>query len=160
MSWEGPRYLKDWLSQPLLNRNLRPPETAGIYIVTERSWNGTPDVNAGVLYVGQTRYLRDRVGRLIAEILGFTTEISGYSGSYYHNGGHCLWTDYCLKQNVEPLTLHVGWLLGCHCLNCAESELIKKFNPICNSQRGNLCHDHVPPLNLGIIVPAADANTP
>ena len=142
MAWEGPRYLKDWLSQPLRNRDQRPPEAPGIYIVTENSWTGTPDVNSGVLYIGQTRYLRDRVGRLVAEILGFTTETSGYSGSYYHSGGPCLWTDYCLKRNAEPLTLHVGWLLGCKCLNCEESELIKKFHPICNSSSGNICNEH------------------
>jgi hypothetical protein len=121
----------------------------GIYIVTERSWTGTPQAEAGILYIGQTGSLRYRVGHLVAEILGFTNEAPGSVFSYFHSGGHTIWTDYCLQQNVEPLTLNIGWTTKFECLNCAESELIRKFNPGYNASLGKICRTHVPPLSLG-----------
>src|SRR5216683_3886507 len=147
MNWHNPQLLRDWLSQPLLHRNSRPPEGSGIYVVSEQPWVDRPDAKAEVLWVGQARYLRDRIRRLVAEILGFTTETPGYAGSYYHNGGHKIWL-YCLGQNKEPLDLFLGWHMGCACLNCAEAELIKALNPRCNSQRGNDCHEPGHPLSL------------
>jgi hypothetical protein len=147
-AWEDPRHLGDWLSHPLLNRDLRPPMERGIYIVTEKSWTGSPHADSGVIYIGKAGSLRDRTGRLVAEILGFTTETLGWDGSYYHSGGHRIWTDYCLLDNVEPLTLYLGWLVGCECLNCAESQLIRRYDPRCNANGGSICRMHVPPLSL------------
>ena len=119
-----------------------------IYIVTERSWTGTPQAETGILYFGQTSSLRYRVGQLVAEILGFTTETPGVAGAYYHGAGHRIWTDYCLQRNAEPLTLNIGRFTKFECLNCAESQLIKRYDPVYNATVGNICRRHMPPLSL------------
>src|ERR1700687_5924447 len=129
MNWQEPYLLRDWLSQPFLHRDRRPPESDGIYVLSERHWNRQPEAQAGILYVGQAQFLRDRIGRLVAEILGFTGDNPSYGGSYYHSGGHRLWHGHCLKMNTEPIEFFLGWYAKPQCLDCGETGLIRLFSP-------------------------------
>jgi hypothetical protein len=72
MSWQGPYRLGDNRGDIFTNTLIRPPPSAGIYVVSENNWRTTPDAGAQPLYVGRSNYLRSRLGDLLSDMLGFT----------------------------------------------------------------------------------------
>jgi hypothetical protein len=40
------------------DRDSRPPESPGVYVVSERAWHKMPTKASGIIYVGQGRYVR------------------------------------------------------------------------------------------------------
>jgi hypothetical protein len=139
MSWSNPLKIADYLSDPAGQHYLRPPEAPGIYVIPERLWAGSePAKRDGVLYVGQSAYLGYRVGQLLADILGFTGDDPGYSGSYYHSGGHQIW-QHCLRHKPPAHLLYIVWYANCHCLDCAEIGLIASLDPPLNTNKAGGC---------------------
>lgn len=128
MNWRGPIKLEHLLARPLANSNQRPPASPGIYVVSAKPWaSGGPTSRDSILYIGQGKVLRRRIGQLVAEMLGFTSDKAS-GGGLLHSGGHHLW-HYCLKEEKEPTKLFVGWSVVRSCLNCAEAEIAGKLDP-------------------------------
>ena len=155
MAWSVPLKIIDYLSDPARQQHLRPPETPGVYVISERCWAGAePAKSAGVLYVGQSGYLRYRIGQLSADMLGFTGDNPGYSGSYYHSGGHQIW-HHCLGHNAPAHLLYFAWYANCHCLDCAEIGLIRLLAPSLNRARPGTCvqHPQILPLATALAGP-------
>jgi hypothetical protein len=40
MAWSVPLKIADYLSDPAQQQHLRPPETPGVYVISERYWAG------------------------------------------------------------------------------------------------------------------------
>ena len=70
--WIGPFKIRDYLWHVVRDRESRPPDFPGLYLLSQHRWQHLPDGEAGVLYVGQAKYLRYRVGQFLADLLGFT----------------------------------------------------------------------------------------
>src|SRR5271154_2527745 len=70
--WVGPFRIGDYLAKVVSGRDSRPPDAPGVYVLSEQAWNGLPDRRAGLIYAGQTHYLRYRIGQLLCDLLGFT----------------------------------------------------------------------------------------
>src|ERR1043166_6769325 len=64
--WEGPIQIGS-----VGINHLRPSEKAGLYVISKSYWNGLPDTDAGILYVGQSNTLRRRIGEIVSVLLGF-----------------------------------------------------------------------------------------
>jgi hypothetical protein len=71
-NWTGPFKISD-----LLDREERPPEDLGVYLVSRMPWKGEPEPECIPLYVGgttgKTPRFPSRVGELIADMTGFGT---------------------------------------------------------------------------------------
>src|SRR5579885_3585104 len=72
MSWQGPHKIGDYLATVVHSPWQRPPEAAGVYLVSEKPWRGLPTEADRILYVSQAAYLRYQIGRLLCDLLGFT----------------------------------------------------------------------------------------
>lgn len=119
--WTGPFQIRDYLNNTISRRRLWqerwPPEGKAIYLVSDRSWRGTPK---GALYVGGCTGQRDRfvarVGDLIADLFGFFGEKQGH-----HSGARRLWK-WCDVRRIHPMELWLAWSQP-PCPACAEREL-------------------------------------
>jgi hypothetical protein len=146
MSWEGPYKIGDYLATVARSPWQRPPEAAGVYVISEKPWQSLPTKAARILYVGQAAYLRYQIGRLLCDLLGFTGDNSSAEEAYQHKGGHSLWSHYCLPQQIEPVRLYLGWCTECLCLTCAEIALLEMM--VTGPHRVPICPLHRPPMNL------------
>jgi hypothetical protein len=141
--WVGPYQISSLLG----DADARPPEAPGLYIVSERPWSGMPNLNAGLIYVGRAAYIRYRMGQLLCEMCGFTSETTE-DEAYGHRGGHAIWHRYCLPRNVEPLSLYIAWCSDCRCLDCAEMKLAPMLTVRLDVMPIHPCSRHRPPLDL------------
>jgi hypothetical protein len=147
MSWAGPHKINDYLGSVAQSPWKRPPEAPGVYIVSEKPWRDLPTEADGVLYVGQAAYLRYQIGRLMCDLLGFTSDNPSAEEAYQHRGGHSLWSHYCLPNQIEPARLHLAWCSECLCLACAETKLLEIM--VAGPHRVRTCTVHRPALDLG-----------
>lgn len=149
MPWSTPLRLSDYFSNPMGQRYRRPPAGSGVYAVSCHSWTGRePKPEALVLYVGQSAYLRYRIGQFVGDALGFTGDDRRYAGSYFHIGGHRVWY-HCETHRLPIQSLFIAWHPDCCCLDCAEGGLIDLLNPPCNAAaRG--CAQHSQRLALQV----------
>ena len=137
-----------YLDNVIRDRDSRPPESAGVYVISERLWNEMPNKSSGIIYVGQARYLRSRIGALFCDLLGFTGDEYSDGEAYEHSGGHFLWHYYCVAHAVEPSSLYVGWCSPCKCLDCAEAKLRDLMDIRWNLYPTRSCEHHIPALEL------------
>jgi hypothetical protein len=148
LCWVGPFRLDQYLASVVSRQKLRPPDAAGVYILSEHTWEGIPDARANLIYAAQAPYLRYRIGQLLCDLLGFTGEDPADSDAYEHSGGHLLWHRYCIARGVEPVSLHIAWCSPCKCIDCAENRLLEltQFGPSSAMRRS--CAKHDPALDL------------
>ncbi len=146
--WTRACRIGDYLSNVIRDRDSRPPESAGVYVVSKCPWEGMPSKSSGVVYVGQARYLRSRIGALFCDLLGFTGDEYSDGEAYEHGGGHFLWYHYCIAHAVEPSNLYVGWCSPCRCLDCAEAKLRDLMDIRWNWYPTRSCEHHIPALEL------------
>lgn len=146
MSWGGPHKIGDYLSNVAHSPWKRPPERAGVYVISEKPWRDVPTEADQILYVGQAAYLRYQIGRLLCDLLGFTGDNPSSEEAYQHKGGHSLWSHYCLPHKIEPARLYLGWSSECLCIACAESKLLELM--ITGPHRVRVCAAHQPCLDL------------
>ena len=117
MPWTGPILLRDYLDRPGGAQGGRPdelpPETPGVYVLSERFWTGEPDKTSRPWYVGASGNrnpqgrsgLRGRIGNLISSLCGFYGDIAGL-----HCGGITVSEQYCLGNPPRsPLSLWIAW---------------------------------------------------
>jgi hypothetical protein len=121
--WVGPFQLRKLLENCMDDRQLWPPESKGVYVVTLRPWKGCPRKGPSVLYVGgntgKSPRFMTRVGDLVADMLGLW---------YHHSGGQWLY-NYCEQEGFHPLDLYLGWVEGVSCSRCAENEVYQRLSP-------------------------------
>ncbi len=146
--WTRACRIGDYLGNVIGDRDSRPPESAGVYVVSECPWEEMPSKSSGIVYVGQAKYLRSRIGALLSDLLGFTGDDYSDGESYEHSGGHFLWHYYCIAHVVEPSSLYVGWCSPCRCLDCAEAKLRELMDIRWNLYPTRLCEHHTPALEL------------
>lgn len=151
MGWEGAYRIRDFLDDSVRRPEIRPRDCPGVYVLSQRRWREAPDEKCGLLYVGQSPYLRFRIGEFFTDLLGFTSDDFGDGEAYKHRGGHAVWHRHCLREHISPLTLWLGWFAKPLCLNCAEADLgqmIRLIEP-CRAP-GLKCERHTPLLDLAI----------
>ena len=146
--WAGPFRVGDYLANVVRDRNLRPPDAPGVYVVSERIWQVLPNRQAGILYVGQAQHLRYRLGQLLPDLFGFTSDDRADREAYEHRGGHSLWHRYCVEAGIEPVNLHLAWCARCQCLDCAEERLRELMQIEWMSPVRRNCDRHRPQLDL------------
>jgi len=146
--WTRAYRIGDYLGNVIRDRDSRPPESAGAYVISERLWDEMPNKSSGIVYVGQARYLRSRIGALLCDLLGFTGDEYSDAEAYEHRGGHFLWHYYCVAHAVEPSSLYVGWCSPCKCLDCAEATLSELMDIRWNLYPTRSCEHHIPALEL------------
>jgi len=142
----------EYLSRVILDPNSRPPDAAGVYLVSRHRWREPSDSSAELLYVAQARYLRHRIGQLLIELLGFTSDDPVVGEAYEHRGGHFLWHRYCLERRIEPVALNVAWHSQCLCLDCAEARL-SELVTVESKPPPSKCGHHDPMLDLSDACP-------
>jgi len=156
VNWAGPHEISAYLGSVTQLPSKRPPEAPGVYIVAEKPWRDWPADADGILCVGQAASLRYQIGRLMCDLLGFTSDNPSAEEAYQHKGGHSLWSHYCLPNQIEPVRLYLGWCSECLCLNCAETKLLEMITT--GPRRVRICASHRPPLDLRlnrrIVMPA------
>lgn len=141
--WEGPFKIGKLLDE-LRNR---PGKFQGVYVVTERGWNGArPLAKAKPLYVGgqssMSRILRPRLGDLIADLFGFfDPDAIGRKSSWGHHSGGARLFCYCVAEGIKPSNLYLAWreLSDGKCVRCAEIALFEKYQPLLNAKRPSAC---------------------
>ena len=155
MGWLGPLKIEEIGTDPL-----RPPESQGVYVVSETKWVGEPTKEAHVIYVGKAGTLRWRVGGLIAALLGFCP--SG-DRRYLHGKGRRIFNEKCHSSLAESAKLFVGWnpIPSEECIDYEEARLFHALYdgghliftkvPACNKRK----HRH-PPLAP---IPAIDSKS-
>lgn len=140
MQWVGPFKIDELLDHMMESFHERPPEAKGVYLISQRPWNGKPTAKCDPLYVGSTmgksKRLRTRIGDLIADLFGFFGEETGH-----HSGGVTIY-DYCKEHKINPKGLYIGWLKGVGCLRCNVNKVYEKLNPPLNRNRPFRCIDH------------------
>ncbi len=145
--WAGPYQIGSYLANAVHFEGSRPPEAPGVYVISERQWRDLPDTDCGLLYVARAAYIRYRIGQLLCEMCGFTSD-TDEGEAYGHRGGHALWHHYCQPRHIEPLSLYIGWCYGCSCLDCAEIKLAEMLTVRLNVLTVRSCGSHQPPLDL------------
>jgi len=145
--WRGPFRIGYYLSNVVRDRRLRPPDLPGVYVVSERSWLAPPNRESGIIYVGQAHYLRYRIGQLLMDLLGFTSDDRADGEAYEHRGGHSLWHRYCLERGTEPVDLYIAWYPECECLDCAEAKLLELVRAEWKAPSRS-CSRHIPALDV------------
>ena len=148
LCWTGVCRIGDYLSNVIRDRDSRPPESSGVYVVSERPWHEMPTKASGIIYVGQARYLRRRIGELLCDLLGFTGDDYSDGEAYAHRRGRVLWRYYCIAHAVEPSSLYLGWCSHCKCLDCAEAKLRELMEVRWNLYPTLSCEYHSPALEL------------
>jgi hypothetical protein len=145
MPWTRPLLLRDYLDRPGGAQGVPaevPPETPGIYVLTQNPWVKEPDTSVGPLYVGasgnrtpQARSgLRGRIGDLISSMCGFH---GNYAGR--HAGGICVSKEYCVgNPRHSPIGLWIAWrpMPGATPKAVAneERQWINRLKPLCNKR--------------------------
>jgi hypothetical protein len=144
--WVGPFRLRDLLEHCMDETQPWPPESNGVYVVSERHWSGAPTKAAGILYAGsntsQSPLFVIRVGSLIADMLGFFTNEFGH-----HSGGQSLY-GYCTTKGLHPLDLYLGWVEGIPCSRCAEVEVHRALEPSLCKKVPAKCNNHTRPRRV------------
>jgi hypothetical protein len=151
--WIGPFRILDYLCHLVQDQKSRPPDSPGLYLLSQRRWQHLPDGEAGALYVGQAKYLRYRVGQFLSDLLGFTGDDPAEEEAYQHRGGHQLWHRYCVAREIEPANLYLAWRTLAECLNCAEAKLSELLPREWRLSTLRTCSQH----NRGIASPDGDA---
>ena len=146
--WEGVCRIGDYLSNVMRDRDSRPPESLGVYVLSERPWDEMPTKASGIIYVGQARYLRRQIGELLCDLLGFTGDDYCDGEAYAHRRGQFLWRYYCIAHAVEPSSLYLGWCSPCKCPDCAEAKLRELMDIRWNLYPSRSCEYHNPLLEL------------
>jgi hypothetical protein len=131
LRWIGPHKLRDYLDRlgGIPPADL-PPELAGVYVVTERSWSGQPNTAAGALYVVMSGVLRERIGALLGSLFGFHGVYSGR-----HAGGITLDQVFVRSGPHNALDVWIAWAVvsgGPDDVAATERQLIGGLNPSCN----------------------------
>ncbi len=154
MGWQGPYRIHSFLDDLISRPDTRPPDCPGVYVLSQRRWREAPDKRSGLLYAGQSPYLRFRMGEFFSDLFGFTSDDFGDGEAYKHRGGHAVWHLHCLREHISPLTLWIGWYATPVCLNCAEVNLCKMIGLIepCPAL-GLKCERHAPLLDLETTCP-------
>jgi hypothetical protein len=156
MSWQGPYRVGDYITNIFTDTLMRPPKSAGVYVLSENSWIQFPGASARPLYVGRSgpdsqEHLRSRLGDLFSDMFGFTDDDplgqGGRKFCYRHPGGNRLW-HWCLRHR-SPNDLYVGWHSECSCGICAELRLIEMLKPSLNNQIPRNCRKHRSVLEIG-----------
>lgn len=148
LCWAGPFKIGEYLAGVVSGQSPRLPDAPGVYVVSERTWSGVPDRTGNLLYAGQAPYLRYRIGQLLCDLLGFTSDDPADGEAYEHRGGHLLWHRYCVARGVEPMNLYFAWCAPCKCMDCALNRLLEMtlFASACGPRR--TCEKHNPTLDL------------
>ncbi len=137
--WVGPFEFRKLLDSCADRSAIRPPEVGSAYLVTRRGWRSNPTPRS--LYVGgttgKTDRFRTRIGDLVADMFGFYA-----AGSAHHSGGRHLY-EWCGKNEVSPLGLHIAWVERTGCHRCLEVRLHRVLNPIINRMSPARCATHV-----------------
>jgi hypothetical protein len=146
--WVGPFRIGDYLARVVAGRDSRPPDAPGIYVLSEHAWKPVPTRQANIIYAGQARYMRYRVGQFLSDLCGFTGDDPAEGEAYEHRGGHLLWHRYCTERGVEPLSLYFAWCPTYKCINCAESRLLELVTIPLSLGARRTCQQHHPALEL------------
>lgn len=140
MAWHGAYQIRTYLESCVEEDHDRPPESSGVYVVTQKRWRTEPNHRSGVLYIGgntgQSARFRTRLGDLIADMLGFFGDSTGH-----HSGGRRLW-GWCRTERINPLDLYIGWQSGVECHRCAEIDMFRELKPLLNKNRPPKCTQH------------------
>ncbi len=140
MPWSGPFTIGALLERCLESDRPWPPESPGVYVVTRRYWEGEPDREAEILYVGgitgKSNRFVTRIGDLIADMYGFFGEDTGH-----HSGGQKLHR-WCVTKQVHPSSLFVAWKTDFPCARCAEYEVWEQLKPQLNAISPPRCKVH------------------
>lgn len=140
MKWTGPYTIDELLDSCMVPNHPRPPESDGVYLISEASWAGHPTPNCHPLYVGsntgKSRRFRTRVGDLIADLFGFFGKTTSH-----HSGGKSLHV-YCQRHGIHPKMLYIGWVEKCSCMRCTETAIYGEFRPILNRNKPSRCKKH------------------
>jgi hypothetical protein len=141
--WCGAFRIRDYLERSTDPGQVRPPEAAGVYVVTKLPWDRHPTMDSHVLYVGGNsmdgKQFRNRIGLLIKDMLGFWGDLTGS-----HSGGIRLHI-YCKEHRVNPLDLYFGWIAIVPCGRCAEGYFFERLQPELCKKRPGRCNVHNPP---------------
>ena len=140
MSWHGPYQIRELLDKAIDDNRDFPSEDAGIYVVTQKSWQTAPGPESVVLYVGgntgRSKRFRTRIGDLVADMHGFFGEETGH-----HSGGQSIWK-WCCRNSVRPSELYLAWQTEIECKRCAEIEAYDNLHPELNKNRPSRCPEH------------------
>lgn len=150
--WIGPFKIRDYIWHVARDRESRPPDFPGLYLLSQRRWQHLPDGEAGVLYVGQAKYLRYRLGQFLSDLLGFTGDDPSTGEAYQHRGGHQLWHRHCVAREREPANLYLAWCILAECLDCAEAKVLELLPREWRPSTLRTCSQH----NREIAAPHAD----
>ena len=144
MEWVGPFTIDQLLNNLFDSRIPLPPVSDGVYVVSRLRWTSHPTPNCEPLYVGSntsgSRLFRTRIGSLIADIFGF------YGGDKGHHSGGQSIHGYCLKREIDPKMLYLGWQEDVECQRCSEAELYFYLEPKLNKKRPAKCNIHTPKI--------------
>jgi hypothetical protein len=142
--WVGPYQLRALLECCMTDSQPWPPDSNGVYVVSSAPWIEVPKRGESILYAGsnssQSALFVVRVGSLIADMLGFFTELRGH-----HSGGQSLWK-HCRDEGLHPLDLFLGWVDGIRCSRCAEAEVHGELSPLLSKIGPARCKIHSPPV--------------
>ena len=140
MNWIGPFAIEQLLDRCLDESFPKPPEKDSVYLISLKLWEQCPSEKCVPLYVGSNTEkgarFRTRIGDLIIDMFGFYQSQSGHS-----SGGKCL-HEYCIKNNINPKHLYIGWLDECNCTRCAEFKWYDLLTPERNRKKPPSCKDH------------------
>ena len=150
LEWTGSFQIKELLARCLEEGQAWPPAADGVYVVSQKVWEGSPTLDCGPLYVGgntgRSKRFCTRVGDLIADMHGFWD-----GGTGHHSGGQKLWK-WCKKNDNPPGGLFLGWATAKEwCGRCAEVQVASALhdpakpwadNNLLNKNRPPQCPDH------------------
>lgn len=135
LCWTRAYLIGDYLSNLIRDRDSRPPNSEGVFLVSERPWDEMPSKFSGIVYVGQSESLRRRIGQLLCDL-------------YDHHSDHFLWHHCCTARGLEPSRLYLGWGAPCRCPDCAEVKLRELMETPWNLWPARSCEHHTPALEL------------
>lgn len=140
MRWTGPITIDELLDSILKSSPIRPPESKGVYLISQNAWNSEPTDECIPLYVGsntgKSKRFRTRIGDLIADMFGFFGDKTGH-----HSGGQTLY-HYCRENQLNPQKLYIGRAEECYCVRFVENKLYDRFKPLLNKKRPSRCTKH------------------
>jgi hypothetical protein len=139
--WIGPFQIRKLFESCLDGVTVpKPPDIGSAYVVTKNGWQSNPTKESIPLYVGgntgNSARFRTRVGDLLADAFGFYTSETGH-----HSGGQSI-HNWCLKNEVNPLDLHIAWIEGTKCHRCLEDRLYQGLKPRLNLVVPRKCKKH------------------
>jgi hypothetical protein len=148
-TWVGPLTIDQLLDGSLDGSCPKPPEANGVYLISQKRWNGSPTPDCTPLYVGgnerNPKLFRKRIGDLIADMFGFFSP--GVDNAGHHGPAQRL-HDYCGQHRINPKSLYIGWLKNCTCYRCVENDLYDKLKPSINKKRPGRCQRHPTQLKI------------